>query len=197
MEAHWVSIPNRGGLGKALRRAFAAGECEIFAGVPLAEGRNEDLQAQALVSSLPYLSTGYALLAARGSAVRTMADARAAGRVGAVSATPADLYLFEQQMHRRPYGSNEALLAALAADEIDAALFWLPALARVSDGGRALWPGALRTGEVQDARLRAGFVVALSPASTLSGTTLDRTLQAMARDGVIEGIATRYGLPAQ
>jgi len=197
MEARWVTIPIRGGLGKALRRAFASGECEIFAGVPLAQGPNEDLQEQGLASSLPYLSTGYALLAARGSGIRTLADARAAGRVGAVSATPADLYLFEQQMHRRPYGSNEALLAALAADEIDAALIWLPALARASSGGQALWPGALRAGAVQDARLRAGFVAALSPASTLTSVTLDRTLQAMRQDGAIEAIAVRYGLPMQ
>ncbi len=197
MEAHWVAIPNRGGLGKALRRAFASGACELFAGVPLAEGRNEDLREQGLASSRPYLSTGYALVAARGSGVRTLADARGAGRVGAVSATPADLYLFEQRMHRRPYGSNEALLAALAADEIDAALIWLPALARLSDGGRAPWPAALRAGEIQDARLRADFVVALSPAAKLSSATLDRTLQAMRQDGAIEGIAARYGLPTQ
>ena len=197
MEAHWVTIPNRGGLGKALRRAFASGECEIFAGVPLAEGRNDDLQEQGLAASQPYLSTGYALVVARGSEVRTLADARAADRIGAVSATPADLYLFEQQMNRRPYGSNEALLSALASDEIDAALFWLPALARVSDGGRALWPGALRAGEVRDARLRAGFVAALSPASTLTSATLDRTLEKMGRDGAIEAIAARYGLATQ
>lgn len=197
LEVHWVTIPNRGGLGKALRRAFASGECELFAGVPLAEGRNEDLREQGLASSRSYLGTGYALVAARGSGVRTLADARAAGRVGAVSATPADLYLFEQQMHRRPYGSNEALLAALTADEIDAALVWMPALARLGDGGQALWPGALRAGEVQDARLRTDFVVAFAPASTLSNATLDRTLQAMGQDGAIEGIAMRYGLPTR
>ncbi|MCB1930240.1 MAG: transporter substrate-binding domain-containing protein [Rhodocyclaceae bacterium] len=197
MAARWVTIPNRGGLGKALQQAFASGECEIFAGVPLSDGRNEDLQAQGLASSRPYLTTGYALVVARGSSVRTLADARAAGRVGAVSATPADLYLFEQQMHRRPFGSNEALLAALDADEIDAALFWLPALARVSDGGRTLWPGALRLGEVQDGRLRAGFVVALGPTSTLTGAVLDQALAAMAREGAIAEIAGRYGLPTQ
>ena len=197
MAAHWVTIPNRGGLGKALRRAFASGECEVFAGVPLADGRNEDLQEQALVSSRPYLSTGYALVVARGSAVRTLSDARKADRVGAVSATPADLYLFEQQMQRRPYGSNEALLAALSSNAIDAALVWLPALARASGGGPALWPGALRLGEVHDDRLRTGFVVALSPTSTLSSAALDRALAAMQQDGAIVAIAERYGLPTQ
>ena len=195
LEAHWVTIPNRGGMGKALRQAFGSGECEIFAGVPLAEGRNEDLQEQGLASSQPYLSTGYGLVAARGSAVRTLVDARVAKRVGAVSATPADVYLFEQRMPRRPYGSNEALLAALAADEVDAALVWLPALARVRDGGRALWPGALRPSEVKDARLRADFVAALAPASTLTSATLDQVLEAMRRDGAIAAIAAGYGLP--
>lgn len=196
MEAHWITIPNRGGVGKALRRAFASGECEVFAGVPLAEGRNEDLQEQGLVHSLPYLSTGYALVAARGSAVRTLADARVALRVGAVSATPADVYLFEQQMHRRPYGSNEALLAALSSDELDAALIWLPALARAGNGGHTLWPDALRSGELDDPRLLVAFVVALDPASALAKGVLDRALDTMGRDGAIEEISGRYGLRA-
>ncbi len=196
LEAHWVTVPTRGGLGKALRAAFAARTCEIFAGVPLAEGRNEDVQAQGLAATQPYLRTGYALVAGRGGAVRTLEDARQARRVGVVSATPADVYLFEQQMHRRPYGSNDALLAALAADEIDAALVWLPALARASTGGLRLWPGALRAGAVQDVRLQVGFVVALSPAATLAMDALDQGLASMGRDGVIESIARRYALEA-
>lgn len=197
MAVHWVTIPNRGGLGKALRRAFSAGECELFAGIPLADGGNEDLQEQGLKSSPPYLRTGYALLASPAGRVHTLADARAAGRVGAVSATPADLYLFEQQMHRRPYGSNQALLAALAAEEVDAALIWLPALARLAEGGQPLWPGALRAGELRDARLTASFAMVLSPAATLSSAALDQALEKMRQDGAIERIAARYRLPPQ
>ncbi|MCB1958083.1 MAG: transporter substrate-binding domain-containing protein [Rhodocyclaceae bacterium] len=195
LDTHWVTIPNRGGLGKALRQAFASPECEVFAGVPLAEGVNEDLQAQGVAASRAYWHTGYALVAGRGSRVRTLADARAADRVGAVSATPADLYLFEQHMQRRPFGSNQALLAALAAGQLDAALVWLPALARANEQGEALWPGAVRAGQLQAPQLRASYVLAFSRTSTLTPAAVDPLIADMEQAGRIEAIAAQYGLP--
>lgn len=196
LDAHWLQIPSRGGLGKALRRAFASGECELFAGIPLAEGRNDDLAEQRLAATAPYFATGYALVSARNGRVRSLADARAAARVGAVSATPADLYLFQQGLARRPFGSNEALLAALGANQVDAAVMWLPALARLTDRGRELWPEAVRPGEVDDPALKVAFVIALRAGGDLRAPALDDALHQIRADGSLARIAARYGLPA-
>lgn len=189
LQVHWVGIPNRGGLGKALRRAFAAGDCDLFAGVPLAEGRNEDLAEQQLASTAPYLETGYALLGAGNGRVRSPADLRDATAVGAVSATPADLYLFEHGYARHPYGSNEALLAALAADQVDAAVVWLPALARLGRGGAVSRPLGL-----DEPALRVPFVMALRAGSDLPARAVDEALRQMRDDGSIARIAERFGL---
>lgn len=156
----WVSIPNRGGLGKALAQNLGGGACTLFAGIPESGGPNEDLAEKRLAASTPYLETGYVLVGARG-AVRRLDDARRLGRIGVVTATPADLYLFQQHLHRVPYGNNGALLAALADGSVDAAALWLPALAEarrlgqtsaidgllLPDAGRTRFVFALRRGD--------------------------------------------------
>lgn len=156
----WVTIPNRGGLGKALAQNLVGGACALFAGIPESGGPNEDLAEKHLAASTPYLETGYVLVGTH-TQIRKLDDARRLGRIGVVTATPADLYLFQQHLHRVPYGNNEALLAALTDGNVDAAALWQPALAEarrlgktptvdglpLPDAGRTRFVFALRRGD--------------------------------------------------
>lgn len=192
----WVEIPNRGGLGKALRQSIGAGRCDLFLGVAVGDGPNEDLIVQRLTASAPYMAAAYVLVGAKGGAVRTAEDARRAERVGVVSATPADLYLYRTGYRRLPFADNPALLAALAAGALDAGLVWSPALASARAQGFELWPDAVLRAQLDDPSLHAGFVVATRQPDTSLATQVDAALAQMRADGFIQAVLARHGMPA-
>ncbi|NML25277.1 substrate-binding periplasmic protein [Zoogloea dura] len=185
----WVTIPNRGGLGKALGQQLGGGACSLFAGIPESGGPNEDLTEKNLMASDGYLETGYVLIAAHGS-LRSLDEARRLNRIGVVTATPADLYLFQQQLRRVPHGSNEALLAALAEGSVDAAVLWQPALARARLQGKAptangiQLPGASRT----------RFVLALPRKDPALLARVNAALAHLRTDGSLASILQTHGL---
>jgi ABC-type amino acid transport substrate-binding protein len=190
----WVTIANRGGLGKALRQSLGAATCDIFPGIPVSGGSNEDLVELRLQASEPYLTTGYALLKGSRSSVRNLDDARKAARVGVVTATPADLYLHQQHMNRVPYGNNGDLLAALANGTVDAGLMWMPALANARQGGLTLWPEAIREERLAVSGLETRFVIALRPGEPDLKSSVDAALTRMQGDGALTQILERHGM---
>ena len=109
----WVQVSVRGGLGKALKQTIEAGQCDAYFSIPSGVDMALELSERRLVATRPYLTVGYLFVSAPGSKPVTAADVRSARRVGAVTATPADLHLHEQQFNRRPYANNPALIAAL------------------------------------------------------------------------------------
>lgn len=186
----WVQVSNRGGLGKALRQTLAAGLCDAYLGIPQGPDMAADLAERQLVASAPYLWLGYLLVAAPGRAAPTAAALRSARKVGAVSATPADLYLHRQQFARVPYPGNAALIDALKAGEIDLALVWSSAL--VGAAARSVVPAA--TG-LDDADLYTGMTVATRAADAALTKELAAAVDALRTDGRVDAIARRYGLP--
>lgn len=185
----WVTIPNRGGLGKALAQNLGGGTCALFAGIPESGGPNEDLAEKRLAASNPYLETGYVLVGAR-TAVRRLDDARQLGRIGVVTATPADLYLFQQHLHRVPYGNNGALLAALADGSVDAAALWQPALAEARRLGKAPTIDGL---SLPDAG-RTRFVFALRRSDSALLADVNAAVSSLRSDGRLDAILRAHGL---
>lgn len=190
----WVQIPSRGGLGKALRHSIGAGTCELFMGIAAHDGTNEEIREQRLRASVPYVSTSYVLMSARDRRIGSTEDAGAAARIGAVSATPADLHLFRAGVRRLPFADNYLLLEALASGRIDAALVWMPALARARAQGFALWPGAIAPGPIGDPSLRAEFVVGMRQSDAALAAQLDSLLAQMRGDGFVQAVLDRYGM---
>lgn len=186
----WAQVPNRGGLGKALRQTLGAGKCDAYLGVPQDPDLARDLAERKLVTSQPYLALGYVLVAAPGKPAPTTAALRGARRVGAVTATPADLYLYRKQLARVPYPGSAALIAALKAGEVELALVWSSALA--GDAGNGL---VAATDAVDDADLYTGMTVATRSADTALAKDLAAAIVALRADGRFDAIAQRYGLP--
>lgn len=185
----WVTIPNRGGLGKALAQNLGGGACTLFAGIPESGGPNEDLAEKRLVASTAYLETGYVLIGAR-PPIRKLDDARRLGRIGVVTATPADLYLFRQHLHRAPYGSNGTLLAALADGSVDAAVLWQPALAEARRLGQAPTVDGLA---LPDAG-RTRFVFALRRGDPALLADVNVAVDSLRSDGRLAAILLAHGL---
>jgi ABC-type amino acid transport substrate-binding protein len=188
----WIAIPERGGLGKALRQAMKPGNCDLFFGIPVNGTANEDVVEQHLETSEAYLSTGYVLVAARGSNVRTLEDARRAQRVGVVTATPADMYLHKQHFNRIPYGNNRDLLDALSEGAVNAAVLWLPALANAEQQGFDLWPNAIRDERLPSPDLETHFVIAVRSGEADLKAKLDTALAHLRSDGSLAGILRRH-----
>lgn len=186
----WVTVPNRGGLGKALRQTLAAGECDAYLGIPLGPDMARELDERQLTTTGAYLGLGYLWVAAPGKPAPSAAMLRAARKVGAVTATPADLYLHRMKLPRAPYGGSAALIAALRAGEVEWALLWSSALAAEAtrDLVRADTPP-------DDADLRTGLAVALRRADAELRTQVSAAVDALRAEGRFDAIAAQYGLP--
>ncbi|MDO9315265.1 MAG: transporter substrate-binding domain-containing protein [Burkholderiaceae bacterium] len=186
----WAQVPNRGGIGKALRQTLSAGKCDAYLGIPQDPDLAKDLAERKLTTSAPYLVLGYVLVAAPGKPAPTVAALRGARRIGAVTATPADLYLYRKQLGRVPYPGSAALIEALKAGEIDLALVWSSALA--GDAGKSV---VAATEAVDDADLYTGMTVATRSADTALAKDLATAIEALRSDGRINAIMQRHGLP--
>lgn len=190
----WITIPERGGLGKALRLSMTPGNCDLFFGIPVNGVANDDVVDQRLETSGPYLSTGYVLVAAKGSKVRTLDDARKAQRVGVVTATPADMFLHKQHFNRIPYGNNRELLDALSGASVDAAVIWLPALVNAEHQGFELWPNAVRDEQLPSSELETRFVIAMRSGEAGLKTDINAALAHLNSDGSLASILQRHGI---
>jgi len=195
VRTEWVRIPERGGLGKALNQALRSGRCEVFAGVPTDGEEGASLAERHLVASEPYLTVGYVLVRAPGSHIGNRQDLDHA-RLGAVTATPADLYVFREHLQRQPYGDNASLLHAVKTGEVDAAILWGPALARLVSAGATLWPGAVVSGVRFDPDMLAHFTMVVPADRDALRHDINQALTAMRSEGVIARAGAQFGLPA-
>lgn len=186
----WVTVPNRGGIGKALRQTLAAGQCDAYLGIPLGPDVARELAERQLSTTSAYLGLGYVLVAAPGKPVPTSATLRAARKVGAVTATPADLYLHRMKLPRAPYGTGATLVAALRAGEIDLALLWSSTLA-----DEALRDLVRADAPPDDVELRTGLAVAVRRADADFARQLSAAVEALRAEGRFDAIAARHGLP--
>jgi len=191
----WVQIPARGGLGKALNQSLRSGRCEVFAGVPTDGEEGESLAERKLVASDTYLTVGYVLVRAPGSKITGRADLIGV-RLGAVTSTPADLYLFREHLTRQPYGNNASLLHAVKTGDVDAAIVWGPALARLLADGAQLWPDAVVAGTRFDDDMLAHLTLVMPADHADLRNDINRALAAMRTDGVIARAGAQFGLPA-
>ncbi|HSV70968.1 MAG TPA: transporter substrate-binding domain-containing protein [Methylibium sp.] len=186
----WVQVPNRGGLARALKQSLAAGQCDAYLGVPRDPDVARELAERKLLASGPYLTLGYVLVARAGSAPPTVAALRRARKVGAASATPADLYLHRMQLPRAPYPGRAALIDGLKAGEIDLALVWSSALT----GERAA--GLVQGSEaIDDADLYTDLTVATRSADAALSQQIAAAVEALRADGRFVAIARTHGLP--
>lgn len=186
----WVQVPNRGGLGKALRQTLVAGQCDAYLGIPQGPEMAGDLAERKLTQSGPYLLLGYVAVAAPGRPAPTVAGLRRARKIGAVTATPADLYLHRMNLPRSPFASSAALLAGLKSGEIDAALIWSPWLA--DDAAKDFVRGSEPLG---DADLVAGLTVATRRADEALTRDIAAAVETLRGAGRFDAIAQRHDLP--
>lgn len=190
----WVTVPGRGGLGKAMRQSLKAGNCDLFFGIPVSGATNDDVLEQQLEISVPYATASYVLVAAKGSNVRTLDDAAKAPRVGVVTATPADMYLHKQRFNRIPFGNNRDLLTALSEGAVNAGVLWLPALANARRQGFELWPNAIRDEHLQSPGLETRFVIAIRKGEPQLKDGLNAALAHMQANGLLASILQRHGI---
>ncbi|MBK8337200.1 MAG: transporter substrate-binding domain-containing protein [Sterolibacteriaceae bacterium] len=184
----WVRVPERGGLGKALKQSIQAGQCDIFMGLPLEAEMTRELAERKLATSRTYMTVGYVSVSLRAGG--------SGSKIGAVTATPADLYLHRQHTaDRQPYANNRDLIEALRAGKLKRALIWSPALAEHLAGGN---DNVLQIDAAQpaDPGLRFGLLAAVRSGGTVSLADIDRVLAELASAGKLAETAAAHALPA-
>lgn len=186
----WVQVPNRGGLGKALRQTIGAGQCDAYIGIPDGPDMARELAERRLVASGAYLDLGYMLVSRKAEAPPRPGDLQRARKLGAVTATPADLHLHRIQAARAPYPGNAALLSALRTGEIDMAVVWSAALG--GEAGRDLVAADF---SAADPSLRTSRTVVTRAADAELARAVSSAVGALRAQGVFDAMAQRHGLP--
>lgn len=189
----WVQVPARGGFGKALKESIQSGKCDVFAGIPEGAEMAGELRQRQLAGTRPYLSVGYLLVSPPGSRPAGMAEAKRARRIGAASATPADLFLHKENLHRIPYANNQALLTALRGGALDMALAWTPALA--ADPLRQSAALVAAAEQPADPDLRTGLLMATRSADAALLREIDGAIGQLQQERQWSALAGRHGLP--
>ncbi len=194
LRLQWVRVPARGGIGRALKESIQSGTCDVFLGVPDAQEMATELREHHLASTRPYLAVGYLLVSPPGSKPATIREARRVKRLGASTATPADLFLYKEHFNRVPYGNNRDLLVALCNGEIDMALAWSPAIATLrADGSGA--QVVIASEQPDDRILRTGLAIATRLDDSEMTRQIDLAIQRLQADGSFAKLADLHGLP--
>jgi ABC-type amino acid transport substrate-binding protein len=194
LRLQWVQVPARGGFGRALKDSVQNGTCDLFMGVPTTGEMRGELAGRHLHITRPYLAVGYLIVSAPGSVPATLADARRARRLGASTATPADLVLHREQYNRIPYGNNRDLLDALVRHEIDLALAWTPAIAELGSGTSPVQV-VVAAEQLADPMLRTPLAIATRASEPDTSHAVDQAVERLQAQGRFAQLAQRYGLP--
>lgn len=183
---HWV-VTMKG--FRALRNLYD-GECDFFMGLP----RDESFLDEAfkLDVTSPYYNGGFATLIRKDAKSQTLTDYKASG-VGVIMATVPDVRLFERGYQRKLYRSFEEVMAAFHNKEIDVAV--VPAL----EAGWAVYKdeqSGLRVLADTDKAFiyPMGFGVRKKEKDVKAA--IDAAIEALQKDGTIEKIRAKYGVPA-
>ena len=194
LEQVWVDTGTRGGLGRALRNSISKGQCAVFTGIAIDDEQRAELAEKGLVFSVPYMGTGYVLVAQGEAAqARTLEDLKET-RIGVAMATPIDAYLFDQGYERGLYLGNRRVGRGMVEGEIDAALIFVTSLAatrreypdhefRVIDGFEA--PAHLRW--------NIGFAIRDDAPEIVD--VINEGITALIESGEMAGIVSAYGIP--
>jgi ABC-type amino acid transport substrate-binding protein len=122
-----------------------------------------------------------------------LAAARKVSRIGAVTATPADLYLHKEKFHRVPYGNNGELVQAIQSREIDAALIWSPAFGALRSTDQGVQP-VIAKEQSPDRMLRTNLLIAVGTTQTALVQEVNAALEQMREDGSLRSTAEEQGL---
>jgi ABC-type amino acid transport substrate-binding protein len=164
-------------------------------GLPVDDDTPADLASRKLSGSKPYLTLGYILVSPPATTPLTIDKARKAKRFGAVTATPADLFLHKEKFNRVPYGNNRELMQALQGAEIEAALIWSPAFAGLRPGEAGKSPVVAKE-QMGDAMLKTNLYVAVRASSASLAAEVDAALDQLRSEGAIRTFSEAQGLPA-
>ncbi|HEU0215722.1 MAG TPA: transporter substrate-binding domain-containing protein [Stellaceae bacterium] len=180
LETEWIVVPSQ---------IFRA-DCDIV----LDTIADPEAQADAgLQLSSPYYRAGVALAVPRGSGITSFADLNGRTKVGVQVGSLAAMMLDQRQVPTSPFGFEDDMLAALAANEVDAA-----AVTPLAAGYYNLMhPSQAFTIVPPDESLRDlvwnEAIGMRQPDDALRGA-IDAALARLRADGIIDKIYARYGI---
>jgi polar amino acid transport system substrate-binding protein len=184
----------RGGLGRALRTSISQKKCSLFMGLGVGPDSAEDMQEKHLVFTRPYMSLGFVLVVEGSAEGKTKISDFKGIKLGVAMSTPADAYLFDNNLDRSLFFRDRILLKALNTGEINAALVWSSDLAYVQrdfPNGVKFHPVA---GYLPEPTLRWDMAIAIPAGDTGLKQFLDDQIGELLQSGEIQKIVESYGI---
>ncbi len=178
------------------------GKCDLVLGLPIDPRlRTDDEPAAArILYTRPYYRTGYLVFVRKnGPRIERLAELQGeqSSRLGTQAGTLADFLLKQRGYQRKLFGTQESVLKALAAGQIDYAYLWSNAawLARIpppqgEQGGVGV--EIVQPYELEDGR---DMAIAVRRGDEQLRKHLDGALARLVKEKVVEKLLPRYGLP--
>jgi ABC-type amino acid transport substrate-binding protein len=190
----WADTGTRGGLGRALRRSIQAKECDFFPGLPSGADALEEYAEKRLRLTQPYLGTGFVLVRRKDKPnIRKLEDLKGM-RIAVSMVSVADSYLFYHGYTRGLYRLTQQALEGMQKGEADVGLLWAPTvgwwLQQHPDSVVEIVKDYVPIPEMQST-----LAIAVRQEDTDLLAAIDTQLERLRRDGRIQEIVTKYGLP--
>jgi len=194
LRIEWITIPNRGGLGKALRTSIGEGLCYAFVGLPTDNAFSEELKEKKLIISMPYLKVGYFLIFKKQpSAEKNKFDL--SKKVGTVTRTSGDFFIHKNfPQNRYPFNSYVELIDALNKGVIDYALVWSPAIAGYQEKIPTEQYHFLDY-EPNNVTMNMSFGIAVKNTHTTLMNQINLAIESLLKDGSLNSVVNQSKLP--
>lgn len=176
---------------------FMNKRCDAFLGFSI----SPDDTPEWVTPTRPYHSTRFRLAFAKTGA-KSLADLPPASPVGAVMGSSADaayrIWLSNAgslPLRRLPYPDNQLLIERLRDGSLAAALLWEPAV-YLATGGKPEAAGLFLFGDIPFPVGSVDLGIAVRPNEAFLRTQLDSAIESLVKDGTIEKLKAKFGLPA-
>lgn len=128
VDMYWVYVRSRASVQRAFRESILANRCDVFLSLGESgdEEEDDDMGMHKLTFTRPHMSLAY-VLAVQGKAegMKSIDQLKQADiKIGVNMSTPADAWLFDNDIKRALYFGEDRLMKGMADGEIDAALLW-------------------------------------------------------------------------
>lgn len=194
LRIEWITIPNRGGLGKALRTSIGEGLCDAFVGLPTDNAFSEELKEKKLIISVPYLKVGYFLISKKQLSVeKNKFDS--SKKVGTVTRTSGDFFIHKNfPQNRYPHNTYGELIDSLNRGVIDYALVWSPAIAGYQEKIPTEQYHFLDY-EPNNVTMNMSFGIAVKSTQLILMKQINLAIESLLKDGSLNSVVNQSKLP--
>lgn len=194
LQVVWADTLDDGLLTPVVR---PGGEADIAVGVPIDRDTVEEMLhvGEQVLYSLPYAATGYVLVTSKDH--EPVDDLKQVGRgvIGVEVGSVAAMQLWDNGYLLRRFGSQDRILNAIAAGDLEYGVVWSNGGWLIEQDERLLDALTIQNAEIDMRKPRWNVAVAVGRHNRELLPVIDSVIYAMRQDGVFESLYEKYHIP--